>query len=95
MECCRCRHFLDAISDLPIDGVEEPLATPTVEALGRLQRGLAFPIAVDESLPALGADALLAAGAVRRLVVKPARLGGIAVTLRLAEKARAAGSRLY
>ena len=84
-------RFLGALSDLPIDGVEEPLAAPTLEALGRLQATVPFPIAADESLPTLGADNLLASRAVRRLVVKPARLGGLAATLRLAEKARAAG----
>ncbi|MDD5249775.1 MAG: o-succinylbenzoate synthase [Rhodocyclaceae bacterium] len=84
-------RFLQSVADLPIDGVEEPLATPTVAQLARLQSALPFAIAVDESLPALGADRLLGAGAVRRLVVKPARLGGLLATLQLAEKARRAG----
>lgn len=82
---------LDAIADLPVDGVEEPLAAPTVGDLARLQARYDFALAVDESLPALGAASLLAGPAVRRLVVKPARLGGLAATLRLAAAARAAG----
>ncbi|MBB4301348.1 o-succinylbenzoate synthase [Rhodobium orientis] len=87
-------RFLTAIADWPIDGVEEPLAAPTSDALADLQADLPFPLAADESLPMLGADALLEAGAVRRFVVKPARLGGISATLSLAEKARAAGVEL-
>jgi len=84
-------RFLDAISDLPIDGVEEPLATPTVDALRHLQAERTFPIAVDESLPALGADRLVAASAVRRLVIKPARMGSLTSTLQLASRACSAG----
>lgn len=84
-------RFLDAISDLPIDGVEEPLATPTIDALRHLQAKRTFPIAVDESLPALGADRLLAARAVRRLVIKPARMGSLTSTLQLAKRACSAG----
>lgn len=87
-------RFLTAAVDLPIDGVEEPLAAPTAEGLARLQAELPFAIAVDESLPELGVDAILAAGAARRLVVKPARIGGIAATLALARKAQDAGVQL-
>lgn len=85
------QRFLDDVADLPIDGVEEPLAGATVTALARLQARAAFPLAVDESLPLLGLDAVLDARAVRRLVIKPARLGGIAATLDHAAKAREAG----
>ncbi|MDK9724619.1 MAG: o-succinylbenzoate synthase [Sterolibacteriaceae bacterium MAG5] len=86
--------FLTAVADLPIDGVEEPLMEPTLERLAQLQAQLPFVIAVDESLPDLGVDAVLAAPAVRRLVVKPARIGGIAATLALARKAQQAGVEL-
>lgn len=84
-------RFLSAASNLPIEAVEEPLAAPTLARLGRLQAALPFAIAIDESLPVLGLDDVLAARAVRRLVVKPARLGGLAATLELAAKARRAG----
>ena len=84
-------RFLSTVSSLPIEGVEEPLAAPTLARLGRLQAALPFAIAIDESLPALGIDEILAAHAVRRLVIKPARVGGIAATLELTEKARRAG----
>lgn len=87
-------RFLDAIRDLPIDSVEEPLAVPTPEKLAALQTGLPYALAVDESLPQLGIEALIAARAVRRLVLKPARLGGIAATLAVARAAQAAGSEI-
>jgi o-succinylbenzoate synthase len=84
-------RFLTGIADLPIDAVEEPLAAPTVARLAALQRTLPFAVAVDESLAELGAEALFAADAVRRLVLKPARVGGIAATCALVVRARAAG----
>lgn len=87
-------RFLAAISDLPIDSVEEPLASPTLAGLAALQADLPYALAIDESLPQLGADALNAlikARAVRRFVLKPARLGGIAATQAVTAKARAAG----
>lgn len=85
------RRFLMAVAELPIDGVEEPLVAPTPDELARLQAALPFALAVDESLAELGAAALFEARAVRRLVVKPARVGGIAATLELARRAQAAG----
>ncbi|SDE21340.1 mandelate racemase/muconate lactonizing enzyme family protein [Rhodospira trueperi] len=88
------RRFLESLVGLPIDGVEEPLADPTPAALAHLQKDLPFPLAADESLPVLGVDALLEARAVRRLVVKPARLGGIRATLALAAQAQTAGVEL-
>lgn len=85
------RRFLTAITSLPIDAVEEPLAQPTLSQLRALQQALPYAIAVDESLPQFGSDALLAANAVRRLVLKPARIGGIVATRTLAARAQAAG----
>nr|WP_281414043.1 enolase C-terminal domain-like protein [Rhodoblastus sphagnicola] len=88
-EDARC--FLDGVADLPIDGVEEPLARPSLQNLRRLQDRYAFALAVDESLFELGPEKLFAARAVRRLVLKPARIGGFDATLRLAETAAAVG----
>lgn len=85
------QRFLTAITALPIDAVEEPLAQPTLPQLRALQQALPYAIAVDESLPQFGSDALLAANAVRRLVLKPARIGGIVATRTLAARAQAAG----
>ena len=83
--------FLNAITSLPIDAVEEPLAQPTLAQLRTLQQSLPYAIVVDESLPQFGSAALLAAGAVRRLVIKPARIGGIIAARALAAQAQAAG----
>jgi o-succinylbenzoate synthase len=86
-------RFLATIAALPIDSIEEPLAAPTLASLAVLQAApsCACAIAIDESLPRLGIDALIATRAVRRLVLKPARLGGIAATRAIARQAQAAG----
>jgi o-succinylbenzoate synthase len=85
------RKFLAAVADLPIDGVEEPLAQPTSAGLRRLQNEVPFAVAVDESLFELGAERLFAERPVRRLVLKPARIGGFGATVRLAERAGGCG----
>lgn len=85
------RYFLDGLVNLPIEAIEEPLARPTPEGLAALQARVPFAIAVDESLPELGLQPLIDAKAIRRLVVKPARIGGIAATQALARQAQAAG----
>lgn len=84
-------RFLSAIADLPIDAVEEPLAQPTLEKLAALQARLSFALALDESLPRFGTRAVIRARAARRLVLKPARLGGIRATTAIAQAARQAG----
>jgi o-succinylbenzoate synthase len=84
-------RFLAGLADLPVEALEEPLAMPTLEGLARLQSAAPFDIAVDESLARLGAGALFASRAVRRLVLKPARIGGVSRTLTLARRAQAAG----
>jgi o-succinylbenzoate synthase len=83
--------FIDACAGLPIDSIEEPLATPDIAALARLQQGCAFALAIDESWPHFAADAFFAAAPVRRLIIKPPRLGGLLPALTLARQAAAAG----
>ncbi len=85
------RHFLHAITRLPIDGVEEPLHSPSLAALQALQADLPFPLAVDESLFPLGPEAFFSTVPVRRLVLKPARIGGFERTRQLALQAATAG----
>ncbi|MBK5915669.1 enolase C-terminal domain-like protein [Rhodocyclus purpureus] len=95
----RAARFIDACGELPIDSLEEPLATAGdrdtfAAALRRLQARAAFPLAIDESWPQFAADegdALRAALPVHRLVVKPPRHGGIRAAFALAERALAAG----
>lgn len=85
-------RFVDRCAALPVDMLEEPLADPRPAALGRLQARCAFPLALDESVPGrISVDTLLAAPPVRRLVLKPPRLGGLLPALALARRARAAG----
>jgi len=84
------REFLAACADLPVDGIEEPLRAPDPECLRQLQAGLPFPLAIDESTQLLDA-AFFAEPPVRRLVVKPARQGGLLASRDLARRAQAAG----
>jgi o-succinylbenzoate synthase len=83
--------FFDAIADAPIDGVEEPLAEPSLERLAVQQKRVPFALAIDESLFDLGPERIFTARAVRRLVLKPARVGGFGASMRLAERAARAG----
>jgi L-Ala-D/L-Glu epimerase len=84
-------HLVDALADLPIDCIEEPLAAPTPAALARLQATAPFAIAVDESLAELGLPALAECRSIRRLVVKPARIGSFSVVMDLVDAAARAG----
>lgn len=83
--------FLDAVADLPIDSLEEPLRDPSLDSLARLQAGTSIALAIDESLPLFGAEEILARVPVRRLVLKAATGGGLRAGYRLAVRARAAG----
>jgi len=83
--------FLAAIAGLPVESLEEPLRAPDRDGLADLQSGTQIALAIDESLDLLGIDALLAAPPVRRLVLKPALVGGVRRTQALAAQARAAG----
>jgi L-alanine-DL-glutamate epimerase-like enolase superfamily enzyme len=94
------RERLRAIADAGVGlaYVEQPVAAGRVEhtaaVLAELRRttGGAVPIAADESVTSLAAArALLAAGAVDALVVKPARVGGPEAALAIAAAADAAG----
>ncbi len=86
------RHFIESCADLPIEMLEEPLADPQPERLRRLQALCAFPLALDESGPTMATlEAFVDAPPVRRLVLKPPRLGGLLPALALARRARAAG----
>ena len=84
------REFLAACRDLPVEGLEEPLRAPDSAGLRQLQSALPFPLAIDESIHLLDA-AFFAEPPVRRLVIKPARQGGLLASLEMALRARAAG----
>jgi o-succinylbenzoate synthase len=82
--------FLAACAGLPIDGLEEPLADPDPVLLQKLQSTVAFPLAIDESVHLLDAH-FFRHPPVRRLVIKPARHGGLLASVELALRARASG----
>ncbi|SEH37147.1 mandelate racemase/muconate lactonizing enzyme family protein [Magnetospirillum fulvum] len=83
--------FLAAMADLPIESLEEPLCEAEIDGLASLQSTTPIALAIDESLDQIGLDSLLAAPPVRRLVLKPALLGGLRRTLSVAAAARAVG----
>ncbi len=83
--------FFTACRDLPIEACEEPLRDPEPRELARLQDAVPFAIAIDESLERLGKD-LFRHPPVRRIVIKPARLGSLLASMELALRARAVGT---
>jgi len=84
-------RFLQACADLPIEMLEEPLADPDVDRLQAMQQTTRIALGVDESIGSLDSEALLARRAVRRLVIKPPRHGGLLAALALARRAGNAG----
>ena len=71
------RRFMTASASLPIDGLEQPLVAPDPARLASLQAAAAFRLAIDESIHLLDAT-FFRHPPVRRLVIKPARHGGLA-----------------
>ena len=82
--------FLAACRQLPIEGFEEPLRAPDLSTLRRLQALVDFPLAIDESSHLIACD-FWQAPPVRRLVIKPARYGGLLASVELGLRAQAAG----
>lgn len=80
--------FIAACAGLPIEGLEEPLAQPTPDLLQKLQSTAAFPLAIDESTQLLDVH-FFRHPPVRRIVIKPARHGGLLASVELALRARA------
>ncbi|MFA1610913.1 mandelate racemase/muconate lactonizing enzyme family protein [Halobellus rubicundus] len=84
--------FFAAAADAALDlaYVEQPLSPPSVAEHGALDsRGV--DIALDESLAAVGPDAVLDSGVADVVVCKPMALGGPVRTLAFAERAAARG----
>ncbi len=85
------RHVLAALENLRVEHLEEPLREPTPKALAALRANASVPLAADECA-ARGGDfeALLAAAAVDRVILKPGAIGGLrAARLRAARCADA------
>ena len=83
--------FIDQCSDLPVESIEEPLNQPDIKQLQMLQLESPFPIALDESIIQLDEHVLLAEKTVDRLTLKPMVVGGLRKTIKLANRAKAAG----
>ncbi|MBS1139097.1 MAG: Mandelate racemase/muconate lactonizing enzyme [Proteobacteria bacterium] len=80
--------FIKACAGLPIEGLEEPLAEPDPVSLAKLQSSASFPLGVDESIGLLDKH-FFRHPPVRRIVIKPARQGGLLASIELALRARA------
>jgi O-succinylbenzoate synthase len=84
------RLFAGEIAAVKVDYVEEPLRDPA--ALPALWLDTHLPIALDETLAEPGSDGALH-GWAAAAVLKPTLLGGVAATLRWAERAHGVGVR--
>jgi o-succinylbenzoate synthase len=83
--------MIERLSGLPIESLEEPLRIPDPSHLRALQSMASFPLALDESLSDVPADADPGQLGVRRIVIKPAVLGGLMRALDRSERAAKAG----
>ena len=79
--------IIEGLAGLPIDGLEEPCADADLESLAGLQARADFPLALDESVAKRGLETLIEAKAVRRLVLKPTVIGGLAYAAKLGREA--------
>lgn len=83
---------LTALADLGLAYVEQPIPPGEPTALANLRAGAPVAIAADESVTSgRAARALLAAGAADVLVVKPGRVGGVAMAAAIVRDAARAG----
>jgi L-alanine-DL-glutamate epimerase-like enolase superfamily enzyme len=84
---------LAALEPFRIEYVEQPLATWDLAGHAALRQRVDVPIALDESIDSEGsAREVLAEGAADVIIVKPARVGGLAATRRIVDAASGAGA---
>jgi o-succinylbenzoate synthase len=83
--------MIERLSRLPIESLEEPLRIPDPSHLRALQSEASFPLALDESMSDVPADADLRQLGVRRIVIKPVVLGGLMRALDRSTRAAQAG----
>ncbi len=89
------RALTEALSDAPIEWLEQPFPADRLEQAAALRRHTGLPIALDES--ASGETMLrriIALDAADIVVIKPAAVGGPLGARRMAETAREAGLRV-
>jgi O-succinylbenzoate synthase len=81
----------EALDELELVMIEQPLQHDDLVEHARLQRRLATPICLDESIrSARDASAAIELGACRVINIKPGRVAGIVESLRIHDVARAA-----
>jgi o-succinylbenzoate synthase len=84
-------RVIEGLNALPVESLEEPLREPEDAVLRRLQSAARFPLGLDESLRSSRGTIDLEALPVRRIVLKPAVLGGLRRSLALARRVRDLG----
>lgn len=82
---------LASLRGLPVESVEEPLRDGVFKGLGALQARVDYPLALDESMQEHDFAEVLRSCPVRRLILKPMRIGGPRRVLAMAQGACAAG----
>jgi len=83
-------HLVE-LAALDIELVEQPVASKALDALARLRRASAIPVAADESVRDVpSAERILLLRAADILVVKPAAVGGLGNALSIVRRAREA-----
>lgn len=89
----QARSFVDGLARFAdrIDSLEEPLQTSNIETLQQLQQTTAIELALDESLPMFLRQGTLDQLPVKRIIIKPARLGGLRNSFALAQQAEKLG----
>jgi len=86
---------LAALEPFRIEYVEQPLAAWDLIGHAALRERVDVPIALDESIDSEGsARAALAEGAADIIIVKAARVGGLAATMRIVDAASGAGAKV-
>lgn len=85
------RVFLQGISGLPIESLEEPLARPDIRALAQLQGETKITLALDETVAGMNQHDLSQLGHLRRIILKPTVHGGLLPSLQLGQHAQEHG----
>jgi O-succinylbenzoate synthase len=89
------RRFFEAIDEVGLAYLEQPLPADDLVGHARLVETLATPIVLDESVESLGElESALALGALDGLSLKPARVGGLRAARVLYDRSREAGLHL-
>lgn len=90
----QAQQFIARVKQLPhfdIHYMEEPLQSPELKTLARLQDLADFPIAIDESLASIGLDQIIRFGGLKHLVIKAGVVGGISTLQNIQQRCETAG----